>query len=194
MDPAAPAGAARERYDHREMRLASARMVVVLLAAGLVTVAAGCGGGGKNGSPPPTTTITKSTTTSGGSPSAPAFASAKNCQAMAGLAAKAAAAIEASGNPAAALHTEAAELQALAKAAPSEIRADIQTFAAAFSGFLQALQHAGYKLGSKTPPTAAQAAAFAKAARSFDTPKLKQAEQHLSAWAHKNCTGVHVGG
>jgi hypothetical protein len=85
-------------------------------------------------------------------------------------------------------------LQALAKAAPSDISGDFQTFAAAFSGFVHALQNAGYKLGSKTPPTAAQAAAFAKAAKSFNTPKLKQAEQHLSAWEHQNCKGVHVGG
>ena len=77
---------------------------------------------------------------------------------------------------------------------PSDIRGDFQTFAAAFSGFLHALQSSGYKLGSKTPPTAAQAAAFAQAAKAFATPKLKQAEQHLSAWARQNCKGVHVGG
>ena len=118
------------------------------------------------------------------------FASAHNCQALAGLAAKAAAAVEASGNSTNALQTEATELQALAKAAPSDISGDFQTFATAFTGFLHALQSSGYKLGSKTPPTAAQAAALATAAKSFDTPKLKQAEQHLSAWARQNCSGV----
>jgi hypothetical protein len=82
----------------------------------------------------------------------------------------------------------------LAQAAPSDIKGDFQTFAAAFAGFQHALQSSGYKLGSKTPPTAAQAAAFAQAAKAFNTSKLKQAEQHLSAWAHQNCTAVHVGG
>jgi hypothetical protein len=132
-------------------------------------------------------------TNSGGSGAEPAFASAHNCAAMAGLAAKAAAAITSSGNAATALQAESAELQALAKAAPSDISGDLQTFAAAFSGFIDALQKSGYKLGSKTPPTPAQAVAIAKAAKSFNTPKLRQAEQHLRSWAKQNC-GVHVGG
>jgi hypothetical protein len=85
-------------------------------------------------------------------------------------------------------------LQALANAAPSDIRGDFQTFATAFSGFFHALEKSGYKPGSTTPPTAAQVAALSKAARSFNAPKLRQAEQHLSRWANQNCKGVHVGG
>jgi len=167
------------------------QVAAAAFVTGLVALAAGCGGGSSS---PATThsevgTVTK-TTNSGGSSSTPSFASAKNCQDLAGLAAKAAAAVEASGSSTDALQTEATELQALAKAAPSDISGDFQTFAAAFSGFLHALQSSGYKLGSKTPPTTAQAAAFAKAAKTFDTPKLKQAEQHLSAWARQNCAGV----
>ena len=88
----------------------------------------------------------------------------------------------------------AGSLSVLAQAAPSDIRGDFQTFSTAFSGFLQALQKAGYNPSSKTPPTAAQVAALSQAARSFDAPKLKQAEQHLGAWAKQNCKGVHVGG
>jgi hypothetical protein len=172
----------------------SKQLAAALFVTGLVAVAAGCGGGGSNSSSTTvvvkhTGTVTLQSTTSGGSSSSPSFASAKNCQDLAGLAAKAAAAVEASGNSANALQTESAELQALARAAPSDIKGDFQEFAAAFSGFLHTLQSSGYKLGSKTPPTAAQAAAFAKAAKSFDTPKLKQAEQHLNAWAHQNCKG-----
>jgi hypothetical protein len=172
----------------------SKQVAAAALLAGLVAVVAGCGGGGSN-SPATTTavsgghsktgTLQSSTTISASS----GFASAKNCQDLAGLAAKAAAAVAASGNSSNALQTESAELQALAQAAPSDIKGDFQEFAAAFSGFLHTLQSSGYKLGSKTPPTAAQAAAFAKAAKSFDTPKLKQAEQHLNAWAHQNCKG-----
>jgi hypothetical protein len=113
---------------------------------------------------------------------------------MAGLAAKVASSVEASGNGSQALQAEAAELHALANAAPSAIKGDFQTFSTAFSSFLSTLQKSGYKLGSSTPPTPAQAAALAKAAKSFDTAKLKHAEQHLSAWARQNCQGVHVGG
>ena len=168
----------------------SKQVAATMLVAGLVALAAGCGGGSKSSSPPSSTEVTLTATTSSSSGSVASFASAHNCQALAGLAAKAAAAVEASGNSTNALQTEATELQALAKAAPSDISGDFQTFATAFSGFLHTLQSSGYKLGSKTPPTAAQAAALAKAAKSFDTPKLKQAEQHLSAWARQNCSGV----
>jgi hypothetical protein len=168
-----------------------------VLVAGLVALAAGCGGGGSSASATQsaTTTISKSaTTTTSSSSSGSRFANATNCQELAGIAAKAAAAVETSGNSGNALQTESSELQALAQAAPSDIKGDFQEFATAFSGFLHTLQASGYKLGSKTPPTAAQAAALAKAAKSFDTPKLKQAEQHLSAWGHQNCKGFQVHG
>jgi len=175
------------------------QLAAAALVAGLAALVAGCGGGGSSSSSTTvvvkhTGTVTLQSTTTGSSGSSTSFASAKNCQDLAGLAAKAAAAVAASGNSANALQTESAELQALAQAAPSDIKGDFQTFAAAFSGFLHTLQSSGYKLGSKTPPTPAQTAAFEKAAKSFDTPKLKQAEQHLTAWGHQNCKGVHVGG
>lgn len=176
------------------MRSKPTRIAVTILLAGVTALAAGCGGGSKGTAASTSTTQGAGQTNSGGSGAEPAFASASNCRAMAGLAAKAAAAITASGNAANALQTERTEIQALAKAAPSAIQGDFQTFADAFSGFIDKLQKSGYKIGSKTPPTAAQAAAFAQAAKSFDTPKLRQAETHLSAWAKQNCKGVHVGG
>jgi hypothetical protein len=177
------------------------RIVVVIMVAGLAAIAAGCGGGGKKSSagttPSASTEISKATTTSGGaepSNGTPSFASAKNCQDLAGLASKVASSMTTSGNPATALQNEADVLQGLANAAPSDIRGDFQTFATAFTGFLHALEKAGYKPGSTTPPTAAQAAKFAKAAQAFDTPKLTKAEQHLEAWGKQNCKGVHIGG
>ncbi len=182
------------------MRLNSVRLTVVILAAGLVAVAAGCGGGGSKSSSSTSsqmheTTATSSATTTSSSGSGTTFASAKNCQDLAGLAAKVAGAIEAtSGNPANTLETEAKALQALANAAPSDIRGDFQTFATAFSNFLATLEKAGYKPGSTSPPTAAQIAALTKGAKAFESPKLTQAEQHLSAWAKQNCKGVKVGG
>ena len=164
----------------------SLRITVLFLAAGLVVLAAGCGGGSKSSAPPttePTTTQQAVTTTSTGS-----FASAKNCRDFAGLAAKIASAMSAtSGDTQSAIQTESRELQALADAAPSDIKGDFQTFATAFSSYMQALQNSGYKLGSTTPPTAAQLAALATAAKVFSTTKLTQAEHHLSAWAQANC-------
>ena len=173
------------------------RVAVVILAAGLAATAAGCGGGGKKPATTPsaTTTISKSATTTGGaepSNGTPSFASTKNCRDLAGIAAKAAAALGASGNAGASLGNEAKVLQGLANAAPSEIHGDFETIAAAFAGFVQTLQNSGYKAG--TPPTPKQAKALAKAAKTFDTAKLQQAEQHLEAWGKQNCKGVNVGG
>jgi hypothetical protein len=172
------------------------RIVVAVLVAGLVVVAAGCGGGKKGVSS--TRTLVGSTSisiTNGGPNEKPKFASAKNCRDLAGLATKVAAAVTAtSGDPMATLKTEAQQMQALAAAAPSEVRDDFETFAAAFSSFLHTLDKAGYKAGSNAPPTAAQVAALTQAAKSLNTPKLQRAEQHLTAWARKNCKGVHIGG
>ena len=169
----------------------SPRVVVAVLAAGLVALAAGCGGGGKKGSSNSTQTSggtsTQQTTTgsTGGG-----FTSAKNCREFSGLATKIAGAMsKTSGNPATALDTEAKQLQALANAAPAEIRPDFQTFATAFASYLSALEKAGYKPGStpSSTPSAAQIAALTKAAQVFSSAKLTQAETHLSTWAQQNC-------
>ncbi|HUZ15694.1 MAG TPA: hypothetical protein VMU72_05900 [Gaiellaceae bacterium] len=166
-------------------------LVVAAVVAGLAVLVAGCGGGSSPSSAGQTqqtttqqTTTQQTTTGSSGTN----FASAKNCLQFAGLAAKIAGAMNpSSGNAATALQTESQELQALANAAPSAIKGDFQTFATAFSSYLQALQSSGYNIGSKTPPTAAQLSALANAAKVFNTTKLKQAEQHLSTWAAQNC-------
>jgi len=168
------------------------RVTVLLLAAGLVLLAAGCGGGGKKVivvvTHPATTTTQQSTTTgiTDSNGSTGSFASAKNCLAFAGVAAKIASAMapaSSGSDPKAVEH----EFQALAAAAPSEVKADFQTLADAFSGYMTALSNSGYKLGSTTPPTAAQMAALAQATKVFGTSKLKAAEQHLQAWAKANC-------
>jgi hypothetical protein len=183
------------------MKLRSARVFVVILTAAVVALAAGCGGGGNKSSASTSThtyaasTTVKKTTSGSGSGSVPSFASAKNCQDLANIAAKAASAITAtSGNPATTLDTEAKQLQGLANAAPSNIRGDFQTIATAFTSFLHALEKAGYKPGSTSTPSPKQIAALTKATRLFQTPKVAQAEQHLNAWVKQNCKGVKVGG
>ena len=79
-------------------------------------------------------------------------------------------------------------LQAMANAVPSEIRGDFQTFEQAFHRYLQAISKLKIKAGSV--PSADQIAQLTSAAKAFSTPKLHGAEQHLSAWASKNCGGV----
>jgi D-arabinose 1-dehydrogenase-like Zn-dependent alcohol dehydrogenase len=172
----------------------------LLLGVGLVVLAAGCGGGKKAAANKIGATGGLGVTGTGGTghigitdtgatgPSGVAgFASSKNCLAFAGLAAKIASASSTSGSPTTSPETALRELQALADAAPSEIKGDIQTVAAAFSGFVQTLKNSGYKFGSNSVPTPAQLAALLSAAKTFDSGKLKQAEQHLNAWRLANC-------
>ncbi len=160
------------------------------LAVALVVGTSACGGGGKKSAS--TTTAAAATTTNATSTQAakttPSFASAHNCTQLKALGVKVAQSLQAtSGNGQAAVQNEDAVLHALAQAAPSEIRGDFQTFADAFHTYFQALAKLKLKAGSV--PTAAQIAQVTNAAKSLNTAKLQAAEQHLSAWAQKNCGG-----
>ena len=162
---------------------------VIVLALVVAVAVAGCGGGKKKSEAATTAaaaaaTTTKTPTTKA---AAPSFASAKNCQQLIALGAKISQAVQASaGKGTASLGDEANLLKAVANAAPAEIRGDFQTFASAFTSYASALSKAGLKPGKV--PTAAQVAALTAAAKSFSEPKLAAAEQHLSAWAQKNCS------
>jgi len=160
---------------------------VAVLVIVLVFAVAGCGGGKKKSAASASTAAAATTTSAAPTTAAaPSFASAKNCQQLAALGAKMSQALQASsGNGLNSLGDEANVFKALASAAPSEIRGDFETFAAAFSAYAKALGNAGIKPG-KTP-TAAQIAALTAASKSFSTPKLQAAEQHLAAWGQKNC-------
>jgi hypothetical protein len=163
------------------------------LVVGVVAVAAGCGGGKKSASSTTTstaeTTAARASTTESTKSSSPTFASAHNCQQLAALGAQVAKSLQPTGGDLqATAANEAKLLQALANAAPSEIRSDFETFVSAFNAYVQALGKAGLKPGAA--PTAAQVAELAAASKSFSSSKLRAAEQHLSAWAQKNCSGV----
>ncbi len=163
------------------------KLVSVLVVA-FVVIAAGCGGASTS----PTTTATAVTTTPATTTTsaAPTFATSKNCAQLIGLAAKFAKALQpTSGNAGASLANEAKVFQAMAGAAPSQIRGDFETLAGAFNVYVHAFAKAGLKPG--TVPTAAQLAQIETAAKTFSTPKLQTAEKHLSAWAQKNCGGVN---
>lgn len=159
----------------------------------LVVVVAGCGGGKKKAAAPATTaaasTTTSAATTTAASTTnavAPTFASTKDCQQLIAMGAKISQALRASsGGGLSTIGEEANVFKALASAAPAEIRGDFETFASAFSAYAQALTKVGLKAGKS--PSAAQLAALAAASKSFSEPKLRGAEQHLSAWAQKNC-------
>jgi hypothetical protein len=133
----------------RAMKLA----LLSVLVLGIVVVAAGCGGGKKAASP--TTTSTTATTTAGATTTeskkaaTPSFASTHNCQQLDALGAQIAKSLQPTGGDlAATVANEEKLLQALASAAPSEIRADFETFVTAFGDYAQALQKTGLKPGA----------------------------------------------
>ena len=152
-----------------------------------VLVAAGCGGGKKSSAPASATTTSAATTTEGATTTAaPTFASKKNCAELLGLGAKFAKAFgAASGNSKTSITDVAKVFEAMASAAPSEIRGDFKTVATAFTVYARAAAKAGIKAGK--PVTAAQIAQLQTAASSFNGPKLRAASQRLSAWGQKNC-------
>jgi hypothetical protein len=169
----------------------SVKLMAITLIA-LAVVAGGCGGGKKKSAAAATTATTSSTnsaattTTASTAPVLPTFASTKNCQQLMTLGVKMSQALRSTaGGGLNSVGNEANVFKALASAAPSEIRGDFETFATAFSAYAQALTKAGLQAG-KTP-TAKQLAALAAVGKSFSAPKLQAAEQHLSAWAQKNC-------
>jgi hypothetical protein len=175
--------------------------LAALLAA--VLLVAGCGGSSNNssgGSPksstksskpstttkaPSATTTASTSSTSSTSGTQAAFASDANCLKLSGVGAKFAEAMASASGAKFNETAEAADFQALANAAPSAIRPDLQTIAQAFTTFATAFKKSGYEIG-KTP-TAAQTAALESAVAVFNQPKLKSAEVALQAWGKKNC-------
>jgi hypothetical protein len=168
------------------------RMLRLALVISLVAAASGCGGSKKASGPATTAATTAAatpTTTSGAATSTPSFKSAHNCAQLASLGEQVAKSLQStSGDLKGTIDKEDQILQAMANAVPSEIRGDFQTFQQAFHQYLQAISKLNIKAGSV--PSADQIAQLTSAAKAFSSPKLQAAEQHLSAWAGKNCGGV----
>ncbi len=179
----------------------------------LAVAAAGCGGSSTSGSPATTsvaaTTSVTATSSTGGSmttsssssssssasssssssSSSTSFASTKNCSQLVSLGTKLSQSLEAqSGSGATALQAQANVIKQAASAAPSAIRGDIETLAAAFSTYASKLKASGFKPGST--PTATQLAGLAAVLQSFSTPKVRTAAQNIETWAKKNCKGA----
>jgi hypothetical protein len=150
-------------------------------------VAAGCGGSKKKSASPPTTSSTStSSATTTTSSEAPTFATSKNCAQLEALGTKLAQALQTtSGSTEEKLTNEVKIFHDYANSAPSEVRGDFQTLADALDTYVHALLKAGIKPGKI--PTQAQIAQIQAAAKAFSTSKLRAAEQHLAAWAQKNC-------
>jgi hypothetical protein len=159
--------------------------LLAVMAIVCTVVAAGCGGSKKKSvSPATSSTSTASTTTT--SSGATTFATSKNCAQLEALGTKLAQALQTtSGSVETRLTNEVKLFHDYANSAPAEVRGDFQTLADALDTYVHALLKAGIKPGKI--PTQAQIAQIQAAAKAFSTPKLRAAEQHLTAWAQKNC-------
>jgi len=163
-------------------------MYGVLIA--VLVAMAGCGSSSSTSSTGGTTApgVTAAKTTPSGTTSSgtPSFTTAGNCQQLVTLGAKFAQAIQASsGGGKLNLQAVVNAYQALAAAAPSAIKPDLQLIANAFAKFAAALAKVGYTPG--TQPNPSQLAALQAAAQAFNSPQLHAAAQHIQAWARQNC-------
>ena len=166
----------------------------------LALVAAGCGGDSSNESSADatettvaaeTTMTTEETTESSASASASASSSSSStgdlalggkCKEFAGV----------SQQLAASLSGQTADLQQASKLfdeiadqVPDEIKADYQVIAENFKKIADALK--GVDLTSGEAPSPEVLAKLQELAQSMDSPKVKQATEHIQAWVQENC-------
>ena len=175
------------------------RLLVIPIAV-LALVAAGCGGDSSNESSAEatettvaaeTTMTTEETTESSASASASASSSSSStgdlalggkCKEFAGV----------SQQLAASLSGQTADLQEASKIfdeiadqVPDEIKADYQVIAENFKKIADALK--GVDLTSGEAPSPEVLAKLQELAQSMDSPKVKQATEHIQAWVQENC-------
>ena len=166
----------------------------------LALVAAGCGGDSSNESSADatettvaaeTTMTTEETTESIASASASASSSSSSTGDLA-LGGKCKEFDGVSQQLAASLSGQTADLQQASKLfdeiadqVPDEIKADYQVIAENFKKIADALK--GVDLTSGEAPSPEVLAKLQELAQSMDSPKVKQATEHIQAWVQENC-------
>jgi hypothetical protein len=83
------------------------------------------------------------------------------------------------------LQLTADQLEAMAEAAPDEIKDDLGVIAAALSAFYTALAETGYQAGST--PDADQLAQLSALSESIDNEAFEEASDNINAWFTENC-------
>jgi hypothetical protein len=162
-----------------------------VLAIAVALVAAGCGGGDDESSASDETTVeetltedttTEETTTeeTTDEDDVSAILGDEDCIALAGAGATIAQAFASGSGDTGA--TE--ELDALVDKVPDEIRADVQTLAAAIAEYADKLREIGIEGGT---PTAEQAQELQAAIASLNNEELTAASARIETWAKENC-------
>lgn len=168
---------------------------LTILVVALALVAAGCGGGDDESATTDETAIEETTTsedtsteattteetTSDDTTDLSGILADEDCLALASVGATIAQAFAATGGDSGS--TE--DLQALADKVPNEIKADVQTLAAAFAEYADKLQEIGVQAGAT--PTAEQVQQLQAAIASLDQAELTAASNRIEAWAKDNC-------
>jgi len=184
-------------------------MIGALAVGTLALVAAGCGGGGDNAAADQTTveettteitgsatdtsatdtsaTDTETTSDALGSGNVDLGSLPKECVALASVGAKFSQAIQsANGTGSGDVETYVQAFDEYAKAAPDEIKDDIEVIGQNLAKVAEALK--GVDLSSGATPTPEQIAKLQEIGKTFDDTKLKQASAHIQSWVSQHCS------
>ena len=164
-----------------------------ILVLALALVGAGCGGDDNESSASDTTTIEETTTdeTSDGDDTETTgdfdFAD-EDCQSLvAAFLGVSQAFAAATGGSSDELSEQADAFAEFADDVPEEIKADVETLAAAYGQYIEVIQDVGLQPGQV--PTAAQAQELQQALQSVGTEDVTAASERLGAWTEENCSG-----
>ncbi len=164
-----------------------------ILVLALALVAAGCGGGDDESSASDTTTIEETTdttiedTTGDDTATTGDFDFAdEDCRSLvAAFLGVSQAFAAAAGGSNEELQEQADAFAEFADDVPDEIRADVETLAAAYGDYIQVIQDAGLQPGEI--PSAEQAQELSAALEAVGTEDVTAASERLGTWTTENC-------
>jgi len=167
-----------------------------ILVLAVALVAAGCGGSDDESAASDETTVeetltetaTDETTTEDASTDTDAdfnFAD-EDCRSLVAAFVAVGSAFSAAAGGSDGLAEQAEAFAQFADDVPEEIRADVETLAAAYSQYVEVVQDAGIEPGQI--PTAEQAQQLSDALESVGTADVSAASTRLSAWTNENCS------
>ncbi len=157
-------------------------IAVLLLAAGVAALATGCGGGKQSAQ------TNARTGAAGPTGSISSFATAKHCRTFGTLHSQISSAFSHEPGSASFLEHGSRTLQAMADAAPSDIKHALEVIASTFADYVHVIKSSGYDPRSQMQPSnATQRAALVSAAKLFGSTKFSQTVGHLVTWEAHNC-------
>ena len=164
-----------------------------ILVLALALVAAGCGGSDDESAASDETTVEETQTTtdetteeSGTDTDADFNFADEDCRSLVAAFVAVGSAFSAAAGGSDELAEQAEAFAEFADDVPEEIRADVETLAAAYGQYVEVIQDAGIEPGQI--PTAEQAQQLSEALQSVGTADVSAASERLSAWTNENCS------